>query len=111
MEADPGRGPYMGAIRGRLIDGKVVLDTPAEWPEGTEVLVEPAEEYVGVGMREEDWPTTPEGIADLIARVDRIEPFLTPEEDAEWRKALARQKAWEVAHWEEHNEKLRKLFE
>ena len=35
---------------------------------------------IGVGMREEDWPTTPEGIAALIAKMDQIEPFLTPEE-------------------------------
>jgi hypothetical protein len=40
-------------------------------------------------MREEDWPTTPEGIAALLARMDRVEPgWLSPEDDAAWCNAL-----------------------
>lgn len=102
----------MTAIRGTYRDGKIILDNPpADWPEGAEVRVELTGDDVGVGMREKDWPTTPEGIADLIARIDTIEPWLTPEEEAAWKKALADQKAWELAHWDEHMKKLERLFE
>jgi hypothetical protein len=87
----------MSTVRGRYIDGKVILDAPADWPEGAEVNVTPAEEYVGIGMREEDWPTTPEGIAALIARIDKMEPVLSPEEYEAWRKELADEKARQKA--------------
>lgn len=37
-----------------------------------------------IGLREQDWPTTPEGIAALLAQMDAIEPLeLTPSERAE----------------------------
>lgn len=100
----------MSAIRGRYIGGKVILDAPADWPEGAEVNVTPTEEYVGIGMREEDWPTTPEGIAALLDRMEQIEPFLSPEEDEAWRKALAEQKAWELARWDERCKRIDDIF-
>ena len=100
----------MAAIRGRYIYGKVILDAPADWPEGAGVTVSPAEEYVGIGRREEDWPTTPEGIAALLARMERIEPFLSPEEDEAWRKALAEQRALEKANWEQRAKAIREIF-
>jgi hypothetical protein len=40
----------MVAVRGRYIDGKVVLDTPPDWPEGAEVIVEPVTEEAGLGI-------------------------------------------------------------
>jgi hypothetical protein len=50
-------------------------------------------------MREEDWPTTHEGIAALLARMDQVEPgWLSPEEDAAWRGALRGQKQFENGH-------------
>jgi hypothetical protein len=79
----------MSAIRGKYVNGAVVLEAPADWPNGTEVVVEPVPGMVSIGMREEDWPTTPEGIADLLKRWDAIEPVeMTPEEEAEWRAGL-----------------------
>ena len=54
-----------------------------------------------VGMREEDWPTTPEGIAALLARMDKAEPLeVAAEEEADlaaWRK---KQKEYEMSKWE-----------
>jgi hypothetical protein len=102
----------MSAIRGMIQDGKVVLDAPAALPDGTLVTVSVAgtEEYVGIGLREEDWPTTPEGIAALVAKMDQIQPFLTPEEEEAWHKARAEQKAWELANWGAHCKKIEDLF-
>ena len=101
----------MSAIRGTIQDGKIILDAPTELPNGTRVTVQPTgSEYVGVGIREEDWPTTPEGIAALLAKMDQIQPFLTPEEEAAWRQALAEQKAWEIANWDKHNKQIEELF-
>ena len=102
----------MSAIRGTIQDGKVILDSPAELPNGTRVTlaVSAPEEYVGVGIREEDWPTTPEGIEALVAKIDQIRPFLTPEEEASWHRALADQKAWELANWEKSCKQIEEVF-
>jgi len=101
----------MSAIRGTIQDGQVILPAPANLPNGTPVrVVAGADESVGIGIREEDWPTTPEGIEALVARMDQIQPFLTLEEEAEWKKALAEQKAWEMANWEAHSKQIEDLF-
>ena len=62
--------------------------------EGTRVEVLPIEaRQPAVAMREEEWPTTPEGIAALLTRMDTLEPaWLVPEDDAAWRLALRTQK-------------------
>ena len=59
----------MNTLHGTIKNGQVVLDVPAELPEGTRVEVLPV--AATLGMREEDWPTTPEAIAALLARMDR----------------------------------------
>ena len=62
-------------------------------------------------MREEDWPIDEAGIEALAVSIDQIQPLLmTPEEEAEWQKARAEQKAWELANWDAHSKKLEDLF-
>jgi hypothetical protein len=102
----------MSAIKGTYKNGQVILRQPADWPEGTEVLVEPLPQEPTLGMREEDWPTDPEGIARHLALMDRIEPLeMTPEEEAAWLAARKAQKEFESANWEEHSRTIERLFE
>ena len=76
----------MNAIHGTYRNGHVDLDTPVSWTEGARVTVLAPEERIG--MTEAEWPDTPEGIAELIARIRTIEPLdITPEEEAEIRSA------------------------
>jgi hypothetical protein len=84
----------MNALQGTIQNGQIVLDAPAELPDGTRVEVLPINgTRPTLGMREEDWPTTPEGIAALLARMDEVEPgWLSPEDDAAWRAALRAQR-------------------
>jgi ABC-type phosphate/phosphonate transport system substrate-binding protein len=97
----------MNAIRGKYVDGTVVLDTPADWPNGTEVVVEPLNGEA-VGLREDEWPTTPEGIAALLARMDQLEAIeMTPGEEADvtaWRQKI---KQYTIAHM---NDGIDELF-
>jgi hypothetical protein len=66
----------MNVLQGAIKNGQMVLDEPAELPEGSWVEALPVEAaWPTLGMREEDWPTTPEGIAALLARMDRVEPM------------------------------------
>jgi hypothetical protein len=74
----------MNAIKTTVKDRQVRVEVPADWPEGCEVVIEPVKTEPGMGMREADWPTTPEGIATLLKRWDEHEPlFQTSEELAE----------------------------
>ncbi len=80
-------------VHGTFRNGRVELDEPVDWPDGSRVEV--SAESESIGMREEDWPQTPEGIAALVARMEAFEPLeFTPEEEAEI--AAARQAVREV---------------
>ncbi len=74
----------MNARQGTVRNGQIVIDEPADLPEGTRVEVVPVEAgRPTLGMREEDWPTTPEGIAALLARMDKVEAsWLSPQEES-----------------------------
>ena len=110
----------MIAIKGTVKNGQVVLDEPDGLPDGTRVEVMPAE----VGMREEDRPTTPQGMGDdegpmteeeiktVLAAMDQIEGgWLSPEDDAAWRAALREQKEYEKARFFDDAEKLQRIWE
>ncbi len=103
----------MNALQGTVRNGQIVLDEPADLPEGTRVEVVPVEAgRPALGMREDDWPTTSEGIGALLARMDEVQPaWLSPEEDAAWRAALRAQKEIEKARFFEDAEKLRRMWE
>lgn len=103
----------MKALPGIFKNGHIVLDDPAGLPEGTRVEVLPVEaDRPARGMREEDWPTTPEGIAALLAHMDQVEPgWLSPEDEAAWRAALNAQKELEKARFFEDADKLRRMWE
>lgn len=102
----------MNALQGTIKNGQIVLDDPAELPEGTRVEVLPVEgARPTLGMREEDWPTTADGIAALVARMDQVEPgWLSPEDDAAWRATLRAQKEIEKARFFEAD-KPRRIWE
>jgi|SRR5688500_15047271 hypothetical protein len=102
----------MPVLYGTVMNGKIELPHPADLPDGTPVRIEAGTpESWAVGISEEDWPTTPEGIAAHLARIDALEPVLTPEEDAAWREARAQQKAWEFANREKYHAKIDGLFQ
>ena len=102
----------MHAIKGTYKDGQVILGQSADWPEGTELLVAPILRDNSLGMREEDWPTDPEGLRRLLALIDSTEPLeMTPEEEATWQAARQAQKEFELATWEQHGRQIEGLFE
>jgi hypothetical protein len=103
----------MSALQGTIKNGQIVLDAPGALPEGTRVEVLPIQAArPSLGLREEDWPTTQEGIAALLARMDQVEPgWLSPEDDAAWRGALRAQKESEKIQFFADAEKLRSMWE
>ena len=102
----------MKAIMGTVHNGQIVVDQPVEWPEGCRVIIEPAAREKALGIREEDWPTDPEGIARLLTLMDQIEPIeMTPEEQAAWEADRKTRKEWEKANCEKWARQLKELFE
>lgn len=82
----------MKTILGTVRNGQIVADQTVEWPEGFRVVIKPVANGEMLGIREEDWPTTPEALADWLAWFDSLEPIeLTPEEEADctvWRQKI-----------------------
>jgi hypothetical protein len=72
----------MNAIKATWRDGRIIPRDPVDWPEGTELRVEPAPTAQLVAIRDEDWPTTPEAIEQWLRWYDSLEPLiLTPEDE------------------------------
>lgn len=104
----------MIAIKARVRNGYLVSVDPVNLPEGTEVEVTaspncgPSDEQ----MTEENWPTTTEGLARLLARMDSREPLQMSEAEIErWSRIRREDKDWELAHSEARDERLRKVWE
>ena len=79
-------------LKGTIQHGQVVLPIPANVPDGTQVTVLTHQPFNRLGIPDDEWPTDPDGIAQLIARMDRVEPFdITPTEEANieaWRQQV-----------------------
>jgi len=96
----------MNTVTGRYQDGKVILDASVNWTNGMSVYVSLTTEKVG--MTEAEWPTTAEGIQELIQKMRSFEPVeLTPEEEAQWMAARQAVKQYSIKKMEEQED----LFE
>lgn len=84
----------MDEVRGTIRNGQVVLDAPAAWSDGTPVAVAP------LGRADElpdDNDSSPEAIARRLALMDRVRPWMTPDELAEWERGRAEVKAFQLS--------------
>jgi hypothetical protein len=99
-------------LRGTWKEGQIILDEPVDWPDGCRVTVEPITGQVeALGITEDEWPRTPEAIADWLDWFDSVEPIeMTPEEEANWRAARDARKAYEIAKFKERAGRIEVLF-
>jgi hypothetical protein len=72
----------MDAIRATVRSGRLELDTPPVWPDGTVVLIEPENALPEtIGIDESQWSDEPASMADWDAWIQTIEPLeFTPQE-------------------------------
>jgi hypothetical protein len=78
----------MHAIKATWVNGQILLSEPADWPEGSELLVEPiVPNQASMGLTEDEWRDDEKAIAAWEAGVRSIEPPVYSEEE---RAALAR---------------------
>ena len=98
-------------LTGTWKNGEVILDEPADWPEGCRVIITPQEVPRGewLGITEEEWPRTPEALADWLKWLDSIEPIeRTPEEEADWLAWRQKIKEYDLANF---GKRVEGLFE
>jgi hypothetical protein len=100
----------MNAIKAIVRGGRIELDQPLNLPDGTELLIP-----LPNGSRETkdaDVPMSPEERDRVLAAMEQIQPFdLTADERAAWEAERRARKDWEKAHFAEHGEKLRRMWD
>ena len=100
----------MNAILSVVKNGRIEVDAPPDWPDGTPVRVELG--LNGHAKYADERPETPEEIEEWIRRFREIEPIeLTSEEEASWEAARKAQKAFDVANAAEHNRRIDEIFQ
>lgn len=74
----------MTAIRATWINGQIVPSEPVNWPEGSQLWVEPiVSPSEKIGMTEEEWHAGPEAIAAWAKVVEALEPMVWAEGESE----------------------------
>ena len=99
----------MNAITATVKGGRLDLQVPVDWPDGTEVEIRPVAQ---AGANGEDGPMTPDEIARTLAAMEKVEPFvLTDEERAAIEAERRARKEREKARFNDHADKLRGTWE
>jgi hypothetical protein len=71
----------MTTIKATVTGRRLELDVPADWPDGTEVVIHPVQR----GASQDAEAMSPEEIARTLAAMDRVEPFdMSDAEQAAW---------------------------
>ena len=77
----------MNAIKATWTHGQIVPAEPVDWPEGSELLVEPLAPSEKIGVDESEWRDDAEALADWETWIATIEPLEYTDEE---RVSLAR---------------------
>ena len=98
----------MNAIKAMVRNGRIETDAPLDLPDGTRLLVLRSSDD---DAAEDDWDNTPEGIAAWLKWYDSLEPLVfTAQEREAWKQDREARKDWELAHSDEREEKLRRIW-
>jgi len=86
----------MNAIRSVVKNGRVEVDAPADWPDGTPVRIELV--FNGQSDYLDESPETPEEIQAWLRWYHSLEPIvMAPSEEAAWEADRKMQKEFDVA--------------
>ena len=103
----------MNRVTGTFRNGKIALDQPVDWPDGTHVVCEygAQPECVDFCFDGSPWEDTPEAIQRWVQWFDSLEPVLTGQElerfESELRSARDEQKL-RLPKWQERIDNLHK---
>ena len=98
----------MSTFKGIIRNGQVIVIGPTDLPDGTEVEILP----VGLFPVDDQVQVTPDEITRTLAAMEKIEPFeMTDAERAAIEADRQARKEWEKAHFDEHADRLRRIWE
>ena len=98
----------MTMIKATIKGGRLEVDVPADWPDGTQVEVYP----LGPGTQDDGEVMSAEDIAQTLAAMDQVEPLeITDAERASWEAECEVRTRREKSRFAEHAENLRRLWE
>jgi hypothetical protein len=99
---------YAIMIKATVKDGRLEVEVPADWPDGTEVEVSP----LATGIQDDSGMMSGEEIARTVAAMDLVEPMeITATERAAWEAERAGRIGCEKARFAEQAESLRRIWE
>lgn len=102
----------MTTIKGVVRQGRIEVDRPVNLPDGTELSIPIPTEGAMLGIRDDDWSDSPEGIEAWIRWYDALEPVeFTPEERAAWEAARREQRQFELSQWEPRSQEMEQQFQ
>lgn len=98
----------MTTIKAFVIGGRLELEVPANWPDGTEVEIQPVKASATVDSD----VLSPSEIAETLRAMEQIEPFeMTDEELSVWEAERRNRKESEKASFFSRAEQLRRAWE
>src|SRR5262245_7042191 len=71
----------MNAVKATWTNGQILPGEPVDWPEGSELVVEPVGDGEKVGLDEADWRDDPTAVADWEAWLRPVEPRVLTDEE------------------------------
>jgi hypothetical protein len=85
----------MNAIKATWLNGRILLAEPVDWPEGSELVVEPMTAQTGkIGLDEAEWRDYGQALADWDGWLRTIEPLALSDEEraafAQYREEFRR---------------------
>jgi hypothetical protein len=99
----------MSIIHAVVRKGRVETDQPVPFADGTRLTILPEAE--AVPACEAHWKDTPEAIEAWLKWLDSLEPLeFTEEEKAALEEDREARKTWEKEHFNEHADRLAKLW-
>lgn len=98
----------MNAVRGTFVKGMIVPDVQPSWEDGARVLVNLDDAQIDEFVDED---VSPEAIAKRLALMDLVEPWMTPEEEAQWKKERAEEKVVQLSMWDKWTKDIERLFQ
>lgn len=99
----------MNPIKALVRNGRIETDEPLNLPDGTELLI--LRSMDGTSDKDDGWDNTPEGIAAWLKWYDSLQPLMfTVEERRALEDDRKARREWELSQFDEHGEKLRRLW-
>jgi hypothetical protein len=95
-------------IKGTVKGGRLEVDVPRDWPDGTEVGIQPLEAPTGLDAE----ALAAAEIARTLAALDRVEPFeMSDAEQAAWEAERRANREREKAQFAERSERLQRMWD